>query len=106
LKVFFILIAANLALISFGFLIARAPSLVIWLGIALVGILILFRFGGIRLTIISLVVANVFLGIVFLMVNAPLLLIWLAVSVVPLGLLIMANRLDRSVVSLLFGPTG
>jgi len=106
LKIFFLVVAANLALICFGFLLIRAPSLVIWLGIAVVGILVLFRIGGTRLTVISLVVANVFLGIGFLWVNAPSLLLWLAISLVPLVLPFMANRLDRSLVSLLFGPTG
>jgi hypothetical protein len=106
LRVFFILIAANLALVSFGFLIVKAPSLVLWLGLALVGILILFRIGGVRLTVISLVVANVFLGIGFLIVNAPSLILWLVVALIPILAPIRANRLDRILVSFLFGPTG
>jgi hypothetical protein len=105
LKVFIALVAANLVLISFGFLMVKAPALVVWLGIALVAVLVLSRIGGIRLTMIVLVVANFLLGIGYLMAIAPSLLLWLAASVIPFVLLIKVSRLDRGLVSFLFGPT-
>jgi hypothetical protein len=106
LKIFSAIIAANLVLMSFGFLIVKAPSLVVWLAITLASVLVVLKIGGVRLTIVVLVLANLFLGIGFLALNAPSLILWLGIALIPLLVAIVSNRLNQVLVSFLFEAIG